>query len=293
MGAEAKKNRTVSAVLYAETVDMGGFPERQPLPSRGIDQLDPFLLLHHAEAKAPVHRKPKDAGIGPHPHRGFSPVTFVYKGAVHHRDSRGNSSVVYAGGTQWMNAGMGIIHSERPSDDIHEIGGVQEIIQLWINTPAAHKMDVPSYHPLSDGETPVVEGLENAEIKVVAGRYGGVKGPIPSQTEVIALRSTFAKEGQHFFQLPQDYNAYLYALDGQLKLEGYGLLEGLNLAILERGGDGIGVTAQEDTRFILMAGKPLNEPVVSQGPFVMNTTTEIMEAMRDYQMGKMGVLVEE
>jgi quercetin 2,3-dioxygenase len=146
------KNRSVSTLLYAQMVDMGGFPVRQPFPTTRINQLDPFLLLHDADIKVPVHTEPTHAGVGPHPHRGFSPVTFIFKGGVHHRDSRGNDSVIYSGGAQWMNAGMGVIHSERPPHDIHDIGGRQEIIQLWINTPAQHKMDQPTYYPLTAGE---------------------------------------------------------------------------------------------------------------------------------------------
>ena len=115
------KNRSVSSLLYATLVDMGGLPVRQPFPTQRIDQIDPFILLHHADVKAPAHVLPDHAGVGPHPHRGFSPVTFIFKGGVHHRDSRGNDSVIYAGGAQWMNAGMGIIHSERPPLDIHEM----------------------------------------------------------------------------------------------------------------------------------------------------------------------------
>lgn len=148
------KNRSVSRLLYAHVVDMGGIPVRQPLPSQQVDQVDPFLLLHHADLQAPRHIEPRHAGIGPHPHRGFSPVTFIFKGGVHHRDSRGNNSVIYEGGAQWMNAGRGIIHSERPPADIHERGGRQELIQLWINTPAAHKMDQPMYFPVASEEVP-------------------------------------------------------------------------------------------------------------------------------------------
>src|SRR5688500_13192601 len=123
-------NRKVKYLLYAEERDMGGMPIRQPFPTLKVDQVDPFLLLHHADVKVSEHVQPSHAGVGPHPHRGFSPVTFIFKGGVHHRDSRGNNSIVYAGGAQWMNAGMGVMHSERPPADIHERGGRQEIIQL-------------------------------------------------------------------------------------------------------------------------------------------------------------------
>src|SRR5687767_4292454 len=147
------KNRTVTHLLPADQFDMGGMPIRQAFPTAQVEQIDPFLLLHHADIKVPKHIEPDHGGVGPHPHRGFSPVTFIFQGGVHHRDSRGNDSVVYAGGAQWMNAGMGVMHSERPPKDIHEIGGRQEIIQLWINTPSKNKMDQPKYFQDQENET--------------------------------------------------------------------------------------------------------------------------------------------
>jgi len=289
-----RKSRSVKRLLYAEQVDMGGFPVRQPLPTKNLDQIDPFLLLHHAEVKYSKTRDPRTSGVGPHPHRGFSPVTFVFKGAVHHRDSRGNNSVVHAGGTQWMNAGLGIIHSERPPIDLGKSGSAQEIIQLWINTPRKHKMDEPMYFPLTADATPSYKTSdENVEIKVVAGKYGEAQSPIPTLVNILALRMTFKKGGSHFFEIPENFNSYIYALDGRLNLKGFGVMEGLNMAYLNNDGTGIEVEALESTRFILMAGEPLNEPVEKHGPFVMSNSTEIMEAIRDYQMGKMGVLIEE
>lgn len=288
------KNRSVSNMLYAQMVDMGGFPVRQPLPTQKVEQVDPFLLLHHADIKAPQHIEPDDAGIGPHPHRGFSPVTFIFKGGVHHRDSRGNDSTIYEGGAQWMNAGMGILHSERPPHDIHEIGGRQEIIQLWINTPAAHKMDQPTYFPLSADNAPTyVSDDEKVKARIFAGEVLGVNGPIPSDTDVNAATFEFKKGGKILVELPKTHNVLLYLLDGKLTLEGFGLVDGLNAVIFKKDGDGITIEALEDTRILLLSGEPLNEEVVSYGPFVMNTQTQIMEAMRDYQMGKMGVLIEE
>ncbi len=288
------KNRSVSNMLYAQMVDMGGFPVRQPLPTQKVEQVDPFLLLHHADIKAPMHIEPDNAGIGPHPHRGFSPVTFIFKGGVHHRDSRGNDSTIYAGGAQWMNAGMGILHSERPPHDIHEIGGRQEIIQLWINTPAAHKFDQPAYFPLSAEDAPTYEGDdEKVKVRIFSGELLGVKGPIPSHTDVNTATIEFKKGGKISVELPTSHNALLYLLDGKLTLEGFGLVDGLNAIVFKKDGDGITIEALEDTRVLLLSGEPLNEEVVSYGPFIMNTQTQIMEAMRDYQMGKMGVLIEE
>lgn len=287
------KTRTVSRLLYAHKMDMGGMPIRQPLPTQQVQQIDPFLLLHHADIKAPAIN-PDDAGVGPHPHRGFSPVTFIFKGGVHHRDSRGNDSTIYAGGAQWMNAGMGIIHSERPPRDIHEVGGRQEIIQLWINTPAKHKMDQPMYFPIKADEAPTVkhdDGL--VAVHVFAGEVLGAKGPAPSQVEVNAATLELKKGGTVSIPLPQNHNTILYLLDGKLNVGGFGMVEELHLVHFNNDGDGVILTALENTRALLLSGKPLNEKVESYGPFVMNTQTQIMEAMRDYQMGKMGVLIEE
>lgn len=288
------KNRTVSKVLYAQMVDMGGIPVRQPFPTQRVEQIDPFLLLHHADLKAPKHIEPDDAGVGPHPHRGFSPVTFIFKGGVHHRDSRGNDSVIYAGGAQWMNAGMGIIHSERPPHDIHEIGGRQEIIQLWINTPATHKMDQPAYFPLAADETPTYVSEDGKVLlKVFSGQLLDMKGPIPSHTQVNAATLELKKGGRISIPLPVSHNALIYLLDGKITVEGFGLVEGLNAVLFKKDGEGITLEGLEDTRILLVSGEPLNEKVVSHGPFVMNTQTEILEAMRDYQLGKMGILIEE
>jgi len=288
------KNRSVSSLLFATVVDMGGMPVRQPFPTVKVDQIDPFLLLHHADVKVPTHLEPDEAGVGPHPHRGFSPVTFIFKGGVHHRDSRGNDNVVYAGGAQWMNAGMGIIHSERPPVDIHERGGRQEIIQLWINTPAQHKMDQPQYFPVQAEEVPSIvspDGL--VRLKVFSGELLGLKGSIPSYTEINAATLELKKDGKISLPIPATHNAFIYLLDGKITVDGFGLVDKLNAIVFKKDGEGITLEALEDTRALLMTGKPLDEKVASYGPFVMNNQTEIMEAMRDYQMGKMGVLIED
>ena len=288
------KTRSVSHLLYAHQVDMGGIPIRQPLPTQQVQQVDPFLLLHHANVKAPSHIEPDDAGVGPHPHRGFSPVTFIFQGGVHHRDSRGNDSVVYAGGAQWMNAGRGIIHSERPPYDIHEIGGRQEIIQLWINNPAKNKMDQPSYFPIQAEEVPSFVSVDKlVTTNVFSGEIENVKGKIPTLSPVNSATVYAKKGGKTSYSLPKDHHVLVYLLDGSITLEGYGLTEGLHAVYFKQDGEGITFEALEDTRMLLLSGAPLDEPVVSHGPFVMNTQTEILEAMRDYQMGKMGVLIED
>jgi len=201
---------------------------------------------------------------------------------------------VYAGGTQWMNAGMGMIHSERPPADIHEIGGVQELIQLWVNTPAKHKMDQPSYQPLTAEETPEIissDGL--TEIKIIAGQLEGVKGPIHTLSDVNTFTVKMKKGATYFFKIPATHNAFIYLMDGKLAIENEGELDAKYVASFHLDGDGFTLKALEDAHLFIGSGEPLNEPLVSHGPFVMNTQTEIMEAIRDYQLGKMGVLIEE
>lgn len=288
------KNRKVTHTLYADTFDMGGMPIRQAFPTARVEQHDPFLLLHHADVKVPTHIEPDQAGVGPHPHRGFSPVTFIFKGAVHHRDSRGNDSVVYAGGAQWMNAGMGVMHSERPPKDIHELGGRQEIIQLWINTPKKNKMDQPAYYPLQANETKkFVSDDGNVTVNVFAGEVLGLNGSIPTPSPVNASTLEMKKGGTITIPVPGDHNAFLYLLNGKISVGGFGLVEPLHAVLFDRDGDGVTITAGEDSTVLFMSGTPLNEKVVAHGPFVMNSETEILEAMRDYQKGKMGILIEE
>ena len=269
-------------------------PIRQPFPSHKAEQVDPFLLLHHADIKVPTHVDTKHAGIGPHPHRGFSPVSFIFKGGVHHRDSRGNDNVVYAGGTQWMNAGMGVIHSERPPDDIHEIGGRQELIQLWVNTPAKHKMDIPSYHPVTAEETPVVRSADDlTSVHIVSGELNGVKGPVDPLSPVNTFTAEMKKGAKFFFTIPSSHNAFIYIMDGKVQVTGDGEVDNKYVAVFNHDGEGFGLEALEDTHLFIGTGEPLNEPVASHGPFVMNSQTELMEAFRDYQLGKMGILIEE
>jgi hypothetical protein len=275
-------------------VDMGGMPVRQPFPTRQIDQIDPFLLLHHHVATHEGGQRPQEVGIGPHPHRGFSPVTFIFQGDVHHRDSRGNSSVVKAGGVQWMDAGMGIVHSERPSAELAEKGGMQEILQLWLNLPQSQKMIQPHYQAITKEDQPELP-LKSGEgrIGVISGEWDGLKGKVDSKLPVISAMGELKKDAVFEFKKPKDWNGFIYLLDGKLRLEGFGQIEGLNLAQLNADGESFIFEALEDTRLIYVAAKPLDEEVSQYGPFVMNTQTEVMEAIRDYQQGKMGVLVEE
>jgi len=273
-------------------MNMGGFKVRQPLPHPRINNIDPFLLLHHAGPTAiPAGSHVREHGVPPHPHRGFEPVTFVYKGGVHHRDSRGNDSVILDGGVQWMTAGMGITHSERPPKELAEKGGDQEIIQLWINLPAEHKMVQPRYIGLSREDIPVIDSGSGAIVQVVAGEVNGARGPVPTFSPLVALNGAFGEGSSVTLDLPEGQSGLVYVLDGALSVNGQ-RVDGRQMAELGTSGS-LQIEAIEPARALILTGEPIGEPVVKSGPFVMNTQTQVMEAMRDAQMGKMGILIEE
>ena len=273
---------------------MGGFPVKQPMPTQNVDQVDPFLLLHHARTKYSDSRPAKLQGIGPHPHRGFSPVTFIIDGEVHHRDSRGNDQIAKAGEVQWMHAGAGIVHSERPSENITSASKYQEIIQVWINSPAEKKMIEPTYQYLPEDRFPVhLSDDQKIKNKIVAGTYQGKKGPASTQSEVLILWGESMPEGSQTYTLPENDNLMLYLINGAMRIQGYGQIEQEHLIVFETGGDQLSISFQEQSQFLLFCGTPIDEEVTHYGPFVMNTQTEVLEAMRDYQMGKMGILIEE
>lgn len=284
-------HRTIKQIIPAEKVNMGGHLLDQPLPSQGIASLDPFLLIHHWNDFLPGRQRPQEVGVGPHPHRGFSPVTFIFKGAIEHRDSLGQRAIVEAGGTQWMFAGKGITHSERFPKQFVKTGGEIEFIQFWVNVPSAHKMKAPFYKPISKEETPLVEE-ENSKIWVVSGEYKGTRGAAPTYTPQTLLRGELKINGNITINIPASYNALIYVIEGGLRIDGQVVLT-KDMVILENDNDHITIEATADTRYILLSGEPINEPVVQYGPFVMGSQTEAMEAMRDAQIGKMGILIEE
>lgn len=280
------QQRTIHQVIPARMYNMGDLKVRQPLPSAELDYFDPFVLLHHAHTFFNEDIPLEKSGVGPHPHRGFAPVTFVFKGGSHHRDSRGNDEKVFDGGTQWMHAGMGIVHSERP------LAYEMEIIQMWINSPAKNKKDQPFYFPLKKEDTPVYTSEDKAvSVNIITGKLFDLKGPIPTLSPINSFTIFGKTSGKISLPLPSSHNTFLYLLDGVLKINGKEIT-GKNFIQFNNDGESVDIEFVEDTRCLLMSGEPLGEKIVAQGPFVMNSETEILEAYRDYQMGKMGVLIE-
>lgn len=283
-------SRSIHKIIPAQRVNMGGHLLDQPLPSREVESIDPFLLIHHWDEPLNPGGKQSELGVGPHPHRGFSPVTFIFKGSVRHQDSIGNTAVISAGGTQWMHAGRGIIHSERPGIDLVENGGQQEFIQFWVNTPSKYKMEAPYYLPLTAEDTPKIT-RDGAEISVVAGVFEGVNGPAKTYSPQTLLRVNAKENTSMQLPLPKTYNSLLYLLNGTLDVNGSSVST-KDMVWFKNDGDFIDLKVKASSRFIILSGAPIAEPVCSYGPFIMNTQEEIQAALFDFQNGKMGALKE-
>jgi redox-sensitive bicupin YhaK (pirin superfamily) len=282
------KMRNIAKVVFGRQHAMGDMYVRQPLPSESVSYLDPFVLLHHGQNEITEGFNLKHSGVGPHPHRGFAPVTFVYEGGVHHQDSRGNAGTVYKGGVQWMNAGMGIIHSERPA-----VSGMQEIIQMWVNSPAKNKMDQPAYFPLSAHEVPKFLNTDKLiEFAVVSGNLFDVQGPVRTLSPINSAMIVAKKGGKTAVPFSNNHNAFLYVLDGKVKINGREI-NAYNMVVFDNDGDGFELEILGDTKALFMSGEPIGEAIVAQGPFVVNEDIQIAQAYRDYRMGKMGILIEE
>lgn len=274
-------------------MQMGPIEIHQPLPSQRVDQVDPFLLLHHfGPWEVEPGHDPLD--LGPHPHRGFEPVTFLYQGGLRHRDSRNNTGLLTGGDVQWMTAGRGIIHSERGSAAFLDTGGTLEGIQLWVNLSPEHKFVQPRYQDMRAASFPRREYPLGSELRVVAGAFEDLTGPAQVYSPLIAWQLDLVAGERVTLPVPAGYNFLAYLLDGEVETRPGFAYAGRTLLNFKDDGTHVALTGvAERTRVLLLGGEPLGAPVSQHGPFVMNTQTEILEAMRDYQMGKMGVYIEE
>lgn len=268
-----------------------GFPVRNLFPSTGIQkEVSPFLIFDYA---GPTTFKPSNhsPGVGEHPHRGFETVTLAFQGSVAHRDSAGNSGVIYPGDVQWMTAASGVVHEEFHEADFARKGGTFEMVQLWVNLPKAHKMSSPRYQAITKEQIPVVELEKGGYIRIVAGELNGKKGAALTFTP-INLFDISLKAGEKVeIPLVDGHNAAVVQRMGSTTINGSSELKGeAKFAVLNPSGNGVTLEATEDSGLLILSGEPINEPIVSQGPFVMNTRDEIIQAMVDYKAGRMGRL---
>ena len=277
--------RTVSRIIQSvETSDGAGVKLRRSLGSSQFARLDPFLMLDEFYSDDP---NDYIAGFPSHPHRGFETVTYMLDGIMRHEDSVGNKGDLGPGDVQWMSAARGIIHSEMPQQTEGRMRG----FQLWINLPAVKKMNDPRYQEIEANNVPVISDEDGMIVRLIAGRWvkGSVTtvGPVQSvSTDPYYLDVRLPEKGTFTLPIPDGHNAFLYLYEGNAFVgEKNGRLAHRSAAILSQSGAVLVRAGDSECRFLLFAGKPINEPVVQYGPFVMNTREEIEQAITDYQSG--------
>lgn len=274
---------------YGQQLSIGPLKVRQPLPVADLNQVSPFILLHHA---GPTAYQPNGTNerLSPHPHRGFEPVTFLFSGGLHHKDSLGNEGFLESGDVQWMTAGSGVIHSEGPSELFMKQGGTLELIQLWVNLPRDAKMTPPKYQDIKQKSIPVLKfDDDKIEVRLVAGTFADAQGPAATFTNILAMMLYFEADARTTFSISHSMNSLLYVLNGDIESSGTTISK-YNMAQFDNAGDDIEFKTFSKGHALLLAGEPIEEPLVSYGPFVMNYPGEIKQAILDYETGKMGVL---
>jgi quercetin 2,3-dioxygenase len=262
-----------------------GFPVRTLFFYERLGEaLSPFLLLDYAR---PYRFEPasRPRGVGPHPHRGFETVTIVYAGEVAHRDSTGNGGVIGPGDVQWMTAGAGIVHQEFHSPAYTRSGGPFQMVQLWVNLPAADKLTAPDYQAIEAAEIPAVE-LPAGSLRVIAGAYAGATGPATTFTPINVWDLRLA--GPVELPAPEGHTTIVIALAGSLVLPDGEMLAEAEAALLSRDGAGLTLSASGPAHALVLTGAPIDEPIVGRGPFVMNSEAEIRQAFVDFASGRFG-----
>ena len=280
-------NRQVTKIITAHRqTEGGGFVVRRPVPTAGLNLIDPFLLI---DELGPIEYRPGEAiGAPDHPHRGFETVSYILEGDLVHEDSAGHRGQLNAGDVQWMTAGAGIVHSEMPSAELRDRGGRVHGFQVWVNLPAKLKLTQPRYQDVRAARIPSAQTADGlARARIIAGEALGVRAVIETHTPIVYQDWTLESGADATVEIGRDQQVLAYVFEGVAKIADHEVTDG-QLAIL---GEGDAVQLRGTTtrgRLLLLAGVPLHEPVARYGPFVMNTEREIYQAMRDYQTGKMG-----
>ena len=266
-----------------------GFPVRSLFSYNNQGQaISPFLLLDYA---GPRNFDPstQQRGVGQHPHRGFETVTIVYDGEVAHRDSTGQGGVIGPGDVQWMTAAGGIIHEEFHSPAFAKAGGPFRMVQLWVNLPARDKMATPGYQSILSADIPTVDLPGDAgSLRVIAGNYGGAKGPARTFTPVNVWDMRLKRDASIELDLPEGHNAAIVVLTGHVTVGGTQAAGEAEVVLLGKDGAGTTIDADGDSMLLVLTGEPIDEPIVGYGPFVMNSEAEIRQAIEDFNSGQFG-----
>ena len=251
-------------------------------------RLSPFLLLDYAEPHEFPATENERRGVGPHPHRGFETVTIAFQGSVAHHDSTGKGGVIGPGDVQWMTAASGILHREYHEAAWARKGGTMQMAQIWVNLPRAHKMTTPGYQAITSDRIGVAK-LPHGRVRVIAGEYQGVRGPAKTFTPVSMFDVSLDAGGRADFAFPARHNLAILVMQGEVAIHDEAVRTN-DFVLFANEGEAVAVEARSDARLLVLAGEPIDEPVVSYGPFVMSTEGEIRQAMLDFQAGKFGAL---
>ncbi|GMM72233.1 pirin family protein [Alteromonas gracilis] len=285
MSVELNGPKTIEKVVSGmATSDGAGVSLTRIIGQPDLPRLDPFLMLDFFGSDNPGEYI---AGFPPHPHRGFQTVTYMLAGKMRHKDSVGNEGVIDAGGIQWMNVGRGIIHEEMPEQE----EGLLQGFQLWVNLPAVEKMSAPNYQDIQPDSVPTVHS-QDAVIKVLAGEIDGVEGPVKTTAVSPTFLDIVLRSGSSEIDINSNEATFIYVYEGSLTVNKdnaskESVLRDGELGVLSKTGTTLSVSTDTESKFILVSGKPINEPVVQYGPFVMNTQQEIVQAFNDYQSGSL------
>ena len=288
-----KKFRTIENIFKGPEPHMvgDGFRVSQYIPTgiKSMERLSPFLLLDYNE---PYYFKPSETrlGVGAHPHRGFETVTIAYDGKVEHHDNKGNHGIIGPGDVQWMTAASGIMHKEYHEAEFSKNGGIFHMVQLWVNLPKDKKMIEPRYQPLLKEEMGVLK-LDNdkGEISIIAGEVKGVKGPANTFTNINLYNINLKNYGNTTLSEPKNFNTAILILKGEAKVNEDKICKEGDFIIFDNvEGEILLESLTEESLFLVLSGEPINEPVVSHGPFVMNTLGEILDAYEDFRNNKFG-----
>ncbi|MDI9639428.1 pirin family protein [Kamptonema cortianum] len=267
-----------------------GFHVRSVITPRGGKALGPFVLMDYA---GPEEFGPSSEprGVDTHPHKGFETVTVVFQGELEHRDSAGNSGKIGPGDVQWMTAASGILHEEKHSQSFTEQGGVLEMAQIWVNLPAKHKEASPRYQTLLAQDIPVIELPDSlGSVKVIAGDFDGTPGAAETFTPVTIWAISIQSAGRFTLPIPEGHPGGVYVRQGSVMI-GEEMIHQAEFAEFAEEGAGLHVEAPAGAELLVLAGEPINEPMVAYGPFVMNSMDEIQQAMMEFRAGKYGTLV--
>ncbi|MCW5775858.1 MAG: pirin family protein [Phycisphaeraceae bacterium] len=268
-----------------------GFPVSSVISPQAVgSRLSPFVLMDYA-APARFEASGEPRGVDTHPHRGFETVTVVFQGELEHRDSAGNSGRIGPGDVQWMTAGAGVLHEEKHSREFTRRGGTFEVAQLWVNLPARHKMTPPRYQELRADAIPAVALPGDAgTARIIAGDFAGVRGPAATFTPVVLWDVRLRAGARTNLPIPDGHNAAVFVRAGSARVGGEHDAKAGELAVLSRAGGGAVVETDRGADLLVLAGEPIDEPVVTYGPFVMNTAEEIRQAVEDVRAGRFGRL---